>query len=133
MDYSADDLSQTYYFAVFNGTQETFYPYYWGEENCMLVRCDAAHGRECATFPLCSDDVFHHVNITANFSSPFIYPAVIHNRMRLTPRSDWDYNTELEKDGYRANVNFHSDEGRQLVVVGLKARTYRLDPASSFF
>ncbi|GBN55234.1 Biotinidase [Araneus ventricosus] len=133
LDYSADSITQTFYFAVFNGTQDTFYPYFWGEEDCLLVRCDAAHGRECATFPLWSNDVFHHVNITANFSTPFVYPAVVNDHFRLVPYSEWNYNTEYTTRGHQANINFDSKNGQTLLVAGLKGRLYREDPATSFY
>ncbi|KAF8788038.1 pantetheinase-like [Argiope bruennichi] len=133
LEYSADAITETYYFAVFNGTQDTFYPYYWGEEDCLLVRCDAAHGRECATFPLWTNDIFHHVNITANFSTPFVYPTVVNDHFRLVPYKDWNYNTEYTLRGHQSNINFDSEKGQPLLVAGLKGRLYREDPESSFF
>ncbi|GFX13903.1 biotinidase [Trichonephila clavipes] len=133
LDYSADNITQNYYFAVFNGSQQTFASYYWGEEDCLLVRCDPAEGRECAAFPLRTEDVFHHVFLKANFSTPYVYPSVIGNGMRLISRQEWDFSQALQPDGYNAVINFNKEEGHQLVVLGLKGRCYDRDPPSSFF
>ncbi|CAL1299391.1 unnamed protein product [Larinioides sclopetarius] len=133
LDYSADAITQTFYFAVYNGTQDTLYPYYWGEEDCLLVRCDAAHGRECATFPLWSNDVFHHLNVTGNFSTPFVYPSLVNDHFRLVPYSDWNYNVEYTTRGHHGNINFVSNKGQTLLVAGMKGRLYREDPAASFY
>ncbi|GFS32492.1 biotinidase [Nephila pilipes] len=133
LDYSAENITQNYYMAIFNGTQRTFQSLYWAEEDCMLVRCDPADGRECAAYPLRAEVVFHHVYLRANFSTPYIYPSVIGDRFRLVSRRQWEYSKALEPDGYNSVINFNSNEGQKLIVVGFKGRCYDRDPPSSFF
>ncbi|GFS32469.1 biotinidase [Nephila pilipes] len=133
LDYSAENITQNFYMAIFNGMQETFSDVHWSEENCMLVRCDPADGKECAAFPLRAEVVFHHVYLRANFSTQYIYPSVIGDRMRLIPRSQWEFSIALESGGYNGIINFNSDEGQKLIVVGFKGRCYDRDPPFSFF
>ncbi|GFS93257.1 vascular non-inflammatory molecule 3 [Nephila pilipes] len=133
LKYSIANLTETFYFAIFNGTREIFPPLYWCEEDCMLVRCEPRDGKPCNDFPLWSENLFHRVSLHANFSTQFVYPSIISSHMRLVPRREWKYAVKRKSNGYKSYLNFHSKKGENLVAVGLKGRCYDRDSPDSFF
>ncbi|GIY59344.1 pantetheinase [Caerostris extrusa] len=133
LDYSIENLNETFYFAVYNGTQGSFPPLFWCEEDCMLVRCDPRNDKPCSNFPLLTKNVFHHLSLRANYSTPFVYPSVVSNRMRLVPRRQWEWGVNRKHDHYESFLDFHSEKGQDILAVGLKGRCYKRDPPASFF
>ncbi|GFQ64220.1 pantetheinase [Trichonephila clavata] len=127
LEYSIANLTETFFFGVLNGTQTIVPPLYWCEEDCMLVRCEPRNGKPCSDFPMQSD------NLHANFSTDFIYPSVVSNRMRLIPRKEYDYAVERQPGGYMSYIDFNSQKGENLVAVVLQGQCYDRDPLTSFF
>ncbi|KAF8782432.1 Pantetheinase like protein [Argiope bruennichi] len=128
LDYTTQKLLENFYLGVFNGTAVMFERYPWSEENCLLVRCEAVGENACATFPRISKTIFHHVQLKANFTSQYVYPSLLESRMALSPKEEWNYELENEGEVYQAKLNFKSQRGRKLTVVGLKGRCYDRDP-----
>ncbi|XP_035205498.1 pantetheinase-like isoform X2 [Stegodyphus dumicola] len=122
--YSANDMQEDFYLAVFNGTNNVKNYYHWCEETCMLIRCDPFDGKACAIQPSVSKTVFKSVKMTARFTSPAVYPTVSRNKFRLACKKEWDYYTE--KSG--VTLKFESKSDEPLLKVGLMGRCYQRDP-----
>ncbi|GBM14888.1 Pantetheinase [Araneus ventricosus] len=128
LDYTAQKLLENFYLGVYNGTAVMFNRYPWSEENCLLVRCEAVGNNACGTFPRISKTVFHHVQLKANFTTRNVYPSFLESRMELVPKGEWNYDLTNEFGTYQAKLNFKSQRGKKLTVVGLKGRCYDRDP-----
>ncbi|CAL1273188.1 unnamed protein product [Larinioides sclopetarius] len=133
LDYEVKHLNETFYFGVYNGTQGSFPPLFWCEEDCLLVRCNPTFDKPCSDFPLLTDNLFHHVSLYANYTTPFVYPSIVSDRMRLVPRKEWEYDVINKGDVYDSKLSFSSEEGEKILAVGLKGRCYDRDPPLSFF
>ncbi|GFS93261.1 pantetheinase [Nephila pilipes] len=125
LDYTTTGLFNRFFLGAFNGLYNHFGRYSWYEEDCILVRCDARGDRPCATFPMKSETVFTQVLLKGNFSSEIVFPSVLENDMRLTPKSDWRFERPNEQEAF---IQFNSETGRKVITVGMKGRSYDKDP-----
>lgn len=127
VEYSAYDLApgETFYLGVFNGTYDALERYFFAEEDCFVARCDALADAPCATLPLQTRTRFRRFRLRARFSTDFVYPSVVESGMRLARR--WTFEKE-EEDGVSTIRLDDDSEGRELLVVGMKARPYGRDP-----
>lgn len=124
LDYSTSSINEDYYLGVYNGTYNMFNRYFWCQENCLLVRCDAFGNNSCATFPMRSSTKFQLVHLSMNFTTEYIYPSVLGSGIRLVPTTNWNHGIDQE----RAFVNFKNASGTELLVVGLNGRCFDRDP-----
>lgn len=124
LDYSADSMGESFYLGVFNGTRNFFERYFFAEEDCFLARCEDLNGTACATFPMYSNTVFRRVSLKTKFSTNYIYPSVMSNRMRLVPVQDWTFEPKTGE----ASIEFNSNSGIKLLQATLMGRVYDKDP-----
>lgn len=128
LSYSASSMNESYFLGVYNGTYNMFNRYFWCVENCMVVRCDAFNGDECAIFQMKSNTVFQRIEIKANFTAEHVYPSVVKSSIRLAPMQEWNHDLTKE-DGYQNGyVKFESNSAAPLLFAGLNGRCYERDP-----
>lgn len=124
LNYSVKELTEDYYLGVYNGSFNAMNRYFFPEENCVLARCDGFGCKSCVTFPVRSKTVFYKVFMSANFTTTFVYPTVVETGMRQTPTTEWKFDSGTKT----ASISFESSPGKDLLMVGLKARPYQRDP-----
>ncbi|CAL1273195.1 unnamed protein product [Larinioides sclopetarius] len=125
LDYSTDYLHERFFLGVFSGIYDHFGRYFWCEEDCILVRCEAYDDEPCATFPMKSNTVFRSIDLRANFTSQAVYPSVTESGMRLMPTNEWLYQRRDEKE---RSIHIENVSGKNLITVGMKGRCYERDP-----
>lgn len=128
LSYSASSMNESYFLGVYNGTYNMFNRYFWCVENCMVVRCDAFNGDECATFPMKSNTVFHTLEIKANFTTEYVYPSVVKSSIRLAPMHEWNHRLAQEDGNVNGYLKFESSSEAPLLIAGLNGRCYERDP-----
>ncbi|XP_055934311.1 pantetheinase-like isoform X2 [Argiope bruennichi] len=128
VDYSAENMDDNFYLGVYNGTHNSLDRYFWCEENCVIMRCEAIDDNPCAVFPRLSKTDFYELVLRANFTSRHILPSVVSTAVRLVPLSEWNFTKLQTEAGYEAEINFNNKRGRSLIVAGLKGRCYDRDP-----
>lgn len=122
LDYEAVDMEENYYLGVYNGTYNMFNHYFWCEQNCILVRCEAFGNNSCATFPMRSRTRFMRATLSANITSEYVYPSVLASGIRLASYDDWNFYYNNSKP----TIEFNGST--ELLVVGLNGRCYDRDP-----
>lgn len=128
LSYSASSMYESYFLGVYNGTYNMFNRYFWCEENCMIVRCDAFEGKECVTFPMRSNTVFNKVELKANFTTEYVYPSLLKSSMRLALKEDWSHALHKDDDSINGELKFESLSLDPFLVAGLNGRCYERDP-----
>lgn len=124
LDYVANNINESFYLGVFNGSHKPFTRYFYWEENCFLARCEDTDGKACSTFPLLSKTLFYKVHLTANFSSRKIYPSIVADKIKLVPVKDWSFIRRLE----RSSIIMDNNAGIPLLAATLNGRSYEKDP-----
>ncbi|GFS93259.1 pantetheinase [Nephila pilipes] len=123
--YSTKGLKEQFYLGVFNGTYNISNRYFWCEEDCVLVRCDASGKIPCGSFPFASTTLFDHLLMRANFSSELVYPSVVQSTVKLVHPRTWYFDAITRSERY---IFLKSKSGINLTMVGLKGRCYNKDP-----
>jgi len=108
--------NEKYYFIISNRTREG--GYHWCEEFCAIVRCD----EDCTKFPVSAETTFKSIEISGNFSTPFIYPNVITKNVQLVGRSEWDF--KINKNSAELKI----DTNKSFLTFGFYGRCYDRDP-----
>ncbi|GIY85223.1 pantetheinase [Caerostris extrusa] len=126
LSYSSNGLEEEqFHLGVFSGMYDLQNTYSWCEEECVLVRCDAAGGAACGKFPLRSNTRFHNVQMRANFTAgTTIYPSAVTSGMRLVQPHKW----HLNRSRGAITLSLADFAGMKLTSFGMKGRCYSKDP-----
>ncbi|KAG8189724.1 hypothetical protein JTE90_019672 [Oedothorax gibbosus] len=92
--------------------------------SCLVVRCDTFRNQLCALQPSISNTLITKAELSADFSSEKIYPAVSNTHFRLAPKAEWDTITE----GSTTTLKFHNDAHKPVLKIALYGRKYSSDP-----
>lgn len=117
---------ETFYLGVSNATNNATGWRSGAEENCLLVRCEGTRqGRPCTLFPVHSKTLFHKVTLTANFTTPYVYPSFLGSSLKPVKSEDWTFASRHNT----STVTLNSNPGVSLIAVYLKGRVYNRDPS----
>lgn len=128
LTYSASSMNEGYFFGVYNGTYNMYNRYFWCQENCIIVRCDAFEGKECVTFPMKSDTIFSKIELKANFTTEYVYPSLLKSSIRLAPKEEWSHAVYRDDNSINGQLIFQSLSADPFLVAGLNGRCYERDP-----
>lgn len=123
-----EGVQDEFYLGVHNQTYSLNERYFWYLESCGVYRCEHVGNKTCATFPLESDTIFSHLELSANFSSKFVYPSVLQNQMRLAPFRQWNYSLQEAGNGAITSQLNYGNHNSPIVVAALVGRWYDRDP-----
>ncbi|XP_023232354.1 pantetheinase-like isoform X2 [Centruroides sculpturatus] len=98
--------------------------YFWCEESCILIRCNDKNNKNCSTFPILTETVFHSFHLEGNFSSQYVYPNVLVSYSELLPVDEWKFDIK----GQTNIVQSKGSIDRPILSVSLYGRCYHRDP-----
>ncbi|KAG8172692.1 hypothetical protein JTE90_020349 [Oedothorax gibbosus] len=124
LQYEAEEMAEDFYLAAFSGLNNVRGYYHYWEEVCLVVRCDTFRNQLCALQPSISNTLITKAELSADFSSEKIYPAVSNTHFRLAPKAEWDAITE----GSTTTLKFHNDAHKPVLKIALYGRKYSSDP-----
>lgn len=78
------------YFLMVNNGYTKLKNYSLRSESCVVARCDSFKGKPCSVFPTKAFTMFNELNITANFSTKYVYPSILTTNIKLLPYGSWD-------------------------------------------
>ncbi|XP_067145111.1 pantetheinase-like [Centruroides vittatus] len=112
-------LDEDYYLIVLNGSIHVR-KYVLATEVCGLVRCDTFKGKACSVFPTKSFTIFEELNLTANFTTKYVYPSLMESEIRLPNTSKWSFNNN--------SLFLTQPMDGALLTASLFGRAYNRDP-----
>ena len=117
------DQDVTHYLVVANRTRDHFFwtKYKWTEEICAIVAYDGNQRNYSRTTGV----VFQKLTLTGSFSTKYVYPSVLQNRLKLLKMDEWSMDGNSTVNEYTIHVESLSN----ILVVGLYGRPYDRDPA----
>lgn len=126
LQYTTPAMNDSFFLLVRSGYKRIQTLVDFGMQECMVTRCVPKAGRPCGHFPYTSGTTFNELVLTANFSVPDVFPALVSDQLALTSLRHWSFN---RTDSNRATLSLVSENPplEPLVSAVLVGRVYKND------